>query len=230
MSNDATPVDGRHFRYIQEHTRPEDAFLLALKADAKARGIPPIWIAPEQANFVQILLKAVHALSVLEVGTLAGYAAIQMARALPPGGRVVTIELDPVRADFAREWAGKPESGVAGRVDVRTGSAGDVLATLGDGCFDAAFLDADKRNYPLYLQQARRLVRPGGLILVDNAFAFGQLFDENPTDPEAQAVRDFNEHMAAQTDLHGVIVPVGDGLWVAHTPGQRTAAGDTRSR
>ncbi len=218
MSHEATAVDARHFAYIAARTRPEDGFLLELKAAAVAAGIPPIWIAPEQANFVQILLKATRAKRVLEVGTLAGYAAIQMARALPEDGCVVTLELDPARAAFARTWAERSGSQVAGRVDVRTGSAGDLLGDLEHGAFDAAFLDADKCNYPLYLAHARRLVRPGGLILVDNAFAFGQLFDAVPTDGEVEAVRNFNDHMARASDLHAVIVPVGDGLWVAVNP------------
>jgi predicted O-methyltransferase YrrM len=218
MSAEGTRVDDRHFRYIAERTRKEDDFLRQLKATAKEAGIPPIWISPEQASFMQILLKSAQAIHVLEVGTLAGYGAIQMARALPPDGRVVTIEIDTARADFAREWAEKEASGVKGRLEVLVRNANDVLATLDDRCFDAAFLDADKASYPIYLRHARRLVRPGGLILVDNAFAFGQLFDEQPTDKEALAVRAFNDHMAAQEDLHGVIVPLGDGLWVALNP------------
>ena len=94
----------------------------------------------------------------------------------------------------------------------RAGS--DVLAGFEDGSADAAFLDADKASYPLYLEESIRIVRPSGLILVDNAFAFGQLLDENPTDPEAPAVIAFNEVMAKESRVDAVIVPVGDGIWV----------------
>jgi caffeoyl-CoA O-methyltransferase len=161
---------------------------------------------------MQILLRAGGAQEVIEVGTLAGYSAIVMARALPPGGRVRTIEIEPKHAAFAREWAAKSDA--AGRVEVHLGAGMDVLPTFDTHSADAAFLDADKRRYPQYLEQAVRIVRPGGLILVDNALAFGQLLDPTPTDREVPAVRAFNELMAARPDLQSVIVPLGDGLWV----------------
>ncbi len=224
MSAEPTCVTARHFDYIRERTVPEDSFLADLKAAALVAHIPPIWISPEQAAFMRILLRACAAKEVLEVGTLAGYSAIAMARALPPGGRVRTIELLDAHADFAEEWVGR--SDVAGRVDVLRGDGADVLPTLGTDSADACFLDADKAGYPLYLQECLRIVRPGGLFLIDNAFAFGQLFDENPTDPEVPAVRAFNEHMAQVPALESVIVPVGDGLWVGVSVPERLLAGN----
>ena len=208
----STRVTERHFEYVAAHTEPEDPFLRDLKRAAAAAGIPPIWIAPEQANFHQILLETCRAREVVEVGTLAGYSAIVMARALPEDGRVRTIELEAKHADFAEEWIAK--SDVADRIEVHRGAGMGVLPRFEADSADAAFLDADKASYPLYLEQALRIVRPGGLILVDNAFAFGQLFDENPTDREVGAVRAFNEVMAKERRVHGVIVPIGDGLWV----------------
>lgn len=216
MSATSSIVTAEHFAYIAARTRPRDPFLIELQAAASAADIPAIWIAPEQASFLQILLKAAGAKRVVEVGTLAGYSAIAMARALPSaaqGGRLATIELDRRHADFAQDWIGR--SDVADRVQVHRGAGADVLATFEADSFDAAFLDADKRGYPVYLEHCLRIVRPGGLILVDNAFAFGQLLDEHPTDPEVEAVRAFNDRMAGTSGLHGVIVPIGDGLWVA---------------
>lgn len=213
MSEHPTLVTAQHFAYLAERTTPEDEFLTELKRDARAAGIPPIWISPEQASLMQILLKLVAAETVVEVGTLAGYSAIAMARALPSDGRVQTIEISDAHADFAEQRVAR--SDVAGRVDVLRGAGADVLPKLPDEAFDAAFLDADKASYPLYLEHARRLVRRGGLIMVDNAFAFGQLFDDEPSDREVPAVRAFNDVMARQAGLQGVIVPVGDGLWVA---------------
>jgi len=90
-----------------------------------------------------------------------------------------------------------------------------VLAEFRTSSADAAFLDADKPSYPAYLKEAMRIVRAGGLIMADNAFAFGQLLEPEPTDPEAPAMKAFNDHMAKTLGLHGVIVPLGDGLWVA---------------
>jgi predicted O-methyltransferase YrrM len=161
---------------------------------------------------MQILLRLAGAREVVEVGTLAGYSAIWMARALPDGGRVRTIELSAKHADFAERWAAK--SDVADRVVVLRGAGADVMRTMETDSADAAFLDADKASYPVYLREALRIVRKGGLVMVDNAFAFGQLFDERPTDREANAVKAFNEVMARTKELRSVIVPIGDGLWV----------------
>ena len=112
MSDSSSLVTAEHFRYIAERTAPEDALLIELKKAAIAEGIPPIWIAPEQASFMQILLRAAHVKEVVEIGTLAGYSAITMARALPADGHVRTIEISPKHADFARRWIAK--SDVAG--------------------------------------------------------------------------------------------------------------------
>lgn len=216
MSATSTAVTNAHFAYVAERTRGEDELLERLKREATAAGIPPIWISPEQASFMQILLKSAGARRVVEVGTLAGYSAIAMARALPPraeGGLLRTIEIEPRHADFAEAWIAR--SDVADRVEVHRGAGADVLAGFEDDSADAAFLDADKAGYSTYLRECLRIVRRGGLILVDNAFAFGQLFEERPTDREVGAVRAFNDVMARTPEIHGVIVPMGDGLWVA---------------
>lgn len=213
MSHESSVVSAEHFAYIAQRTVREDQFLIDLKRAANATGIPEIWIAPEQASFMQILLKLIGAREVVEVGALAGYSAICMARALPDGGRVRTIELLDKHAAFTREWVDK--SDVKGKVEVLTGAGLEVLPTFADNSADAAFLDADKPNYPNYLKECLRIVRKGGLIMADNALAFGQLLDKHPTDGEVPAIRVFNDIMAASPELHGVIVPLGDGCWVA---------------
>ena len=213
MSETSTLVTEEHFHYVAERTTPEDDFLRDLKRAASTAGIPSIWIAPEQASFMQILLRLAKAREVVEVGTLAGYSAIAMARALPSDGRVRTIELEPKHAEFARQWVAK--SDVAGRVEVLQGAGMEVLPGFATDSADAAFLDADKSSYGKYLTECLRIVRRGGLIMVDNAFAFGQLFDKQPNDKEVGAVRAFNDEMAQVKELQGVIVPIGDGLWVA---------------
>jgi len=216
--SDATEVLTQgHVDYLAARTRGDDPFLRELKAAALLAGIPSIWIAPEQASFLQILLRIARAKDVIEVGTLAGYSAIWMARALPAGGRVRTIELSAKHAAFAREWIAK--SDVAGRIEVIEGRGIDVLRKFGDGSADAAFLDADKTGYADYLEESLRILRPGGVVLVDNAFAFGQVLDEKPKDREVPAVQAFNERMARETRLQSVIVPLGDGLWVGVKPG-----------
>lgn len=212
MSDTTTLVTVEHVRYLAARTRQEDEFLRQLKTAAQAAGIPPIWIAPEQASFMQILLRLMRAREIVEVGTLAGYSAIAMARALGPQGRVRTIEIDPTHADFAEAWIRR--SDVAGQVEVLRGNGANVLPELATHSADAAFLDADKPGYAFYLEQCLRIVRPGGVIMVDNAFAFGRLFDAKSEDPNVAAIRAFNDRLAAQTGLQGVIVPIGDGLWV----------------
>lgn len=212
MSEESSVVTAQHFRYVAERTPGDDKFLTELKQAAKDAGIPTIWVAPEQASFMQILLKAAQAKEVVEVGTLAGYSAIVMARALPKGGRVKTIEIDEKHAAFAEEWFDKCTEG--GVIELHRGPGAEVLATFPDNSADAMFLDADKASYPVYLEQACRIVKQGGLIMADNAFAFGELFAEQPEDNEVDAVRAFNDVMAKESRVHGVIVPIGDGLWV----------------
>lgn len=207
------PVTRQHLQYVADRTRADDDFLVDLKAAAKAADIPSISIGAAQASLMQIALKAARAVNVVEVGCLAGYSAIQMARALPPNGRVRTIELEPRHAAFAREWIAK--SDVAGKVEVIQGAGVDVLKTFASDSADAAFLDADKENYPKYLDECLRIVKRGGLIMADNAFAFGQLFADVPDESGVHAVRRFNDYMAAKPGLHGVIAPIGDGCWVA---------------
>ena len=116
MSENPTLITAEHFRYVASHTTQDDALLSSLRAAAAAAGIPPISIASAQASFIQILLKATRAKQVVEVGTLGGYSAIWMARALPPDGRVRTLEISPKHAEFARSWIAK--SDVASRIEV----------------------------------------------------------------------------------------------------------------
>jgi predicted O-methyltransferase YrrM len=209
MSEKSTSVTAEHFRYVAERTIREDSFLRALKAEARAEGIPPIWISPEQGSFMHILLKAAQTREVIEIGTLAGYSAIWMARALPPGGHVRTIEISPEHADFAERWISK--SDVADRIRVYRGKGETILPEFAANSADAAFIDADKIAYPLLLKESLRIVRRGGLILADNAFGFGRLFDS--ADSGAAAMRAFNDIMAKESALQSIIVPVGDGLW-----------------
>ena len=212
MSSKSTLVSAEHFAYLAERTTAEGAFLQSLKEAAGQAGIPEICIAPEQVSLMSILLRLCGARRVVEVGTLAGYSAIGMARALPADGHLHTIEFNPKHAAFAREWIAK--SDVADRVTVLEGRGQDHLPAFEDASIDAVFLDADKAGYPGYLREAMRFLRPGGMVLADNAFAFGQLFDPSPSDGEVGAVKAFNDHVPTVEGLDAVIVPIGDGLWV----------------
>ena len=213
VSGTSTVVSRELYDYVAARAHAEDPFLLELKRAAEEAEIPAIWISPEQGAFMEVLLRAAQPHLVVEVGTLAGYSAICMARALSETGRLITMEVSSKHADFARQWVER--SDVSGRVEVRQGRGVDLLPELSAGSVDAVFLDADKQSYHLYMEEARRILRPGGLLLVDNAFAFGHLLEEGCEDPSVLAIREFNDALAADPDFDGVMVPLGDGLWVA---------------
>ena len=120
-----------------------------------------------------------------------------------------------ILASCKAAWAALvAKSDVAAKVQIFRGSGKDILPTIADGSADAMFLDADKANYPQYLAESLRIVRSGGLVMADNAFAFGSLFDQNERDPDVESIRTFNDIMARQSALQSIILPLGDGLWV----------------
>jgi caffeoyl-CoA O-methyltransferase len=213
MSEVATMVTTELIRYLAAHTGEEDAFLCSLRQAAAEREIPAIAISPEQGTMIQILLRLMQAEKVLEIGTLYGLSAIVMARALGAAGEVHSLELNTAFAEFAEEWIAK--SDVASNIQIHRGNAVEWLPSFGDRSMDAAFIDADKANYQLYLKECKRIVRRGGLVLVDNAFAYGQLFDENPSrKDDVWAIQKFNDLFAHDRDLTSVILPIGDGMWI----------------
>jgi predicted O-methyltransferase YrrM len=211
MSKSSTPVDDALFAFVAQQTIPEDALLRDLRRAAVAAGLPEIQIAPEQAAFLQLLLRAMNARTVVEVGTLGGYSAIAMARGLPADGRVITLEIEPTHATFAREWIARSDQ--RGKIDVRLGDAATTLAAVPAGSADAVFLDADKEGYVGYLAHALRVLRPGGILLADNVLASGEVVAGNG--PTATAIRAFLAAVRATPALQSVIVPLGDGCLFA---------------
>ncbi|MGH7700266.1 MAG: O-methyltransferase [Gemmatimonadales bacterium] len=210
-------MDERLARYVTELFAAEDPVLAAVRARHAAAELPPIHISPDEGKLLQVLLRAVAATTVLELGSLAGYSGIWMARALPPHGRLTTVEKDPRHAALARQAFA--EAGLADRVRVVEGAALDVLPTLPPG-FDAVFVDADKEPLAQYFHWSMKLLRPGGLLLCDNAFFHGVVVDETDHSPQAEGVRAFNRLAATDDRLLAVVVPVRDGLVV----GVKTAA------
>ena len=177
--------------------------------DAPARhGMPEIQLGPAEGRLLELLLRLINATKVVEIGTLAGYSALWMARALPPGGHLWTIESDPKHAGVAAEVVG--EAGLGDRVTVIRDDATEVLPNLCDsGPFCAVFLDADKGRYDLYGRWATENLRTGGLLIGDNAYLFGRLLDDSE---DAKAMRRFHEEMASS--YRSVCVPTPDGLAV----------------
>ena len=191
----------------------EDELLASLREEADRTGLPPIAISADEGRLLQVLLTAINARRVLEVGTLGGYSAICMARALPPGGRLVSIEINEDHASFAQRYIAR--AGLTDRVEVRVGRALDVLPALDGERFDAVFLDADKEPLPTYFEWGLRLVRPGGLIVGDNALWGGRVYENDETDDKTKGVREFNRRMATDPRVLSIIVPTHDGVAVA---------------
>ena len=186
-------------RYIENTLLPRDPVLEAALADGAAAGLPAINVSPAQGKLLFILASAMGARRILELGTLAGYSTIWMARALPPGGRLVTLEVNPHHADVARRNLAR--AGVADRVEVRVGPALDELGRLAlerVEPFDLIFIDADKVSYPAYFPAVLSLSRPGTLILADNIIRKGAVATPDSTDENVRAVRRFNALVGAE--------------------------------
>jgi predicted O-methyltransferase YrrM len=188
----------------------DDALAGALR-DTAAKGLPQIQITPALGQLLAVLVAAVGARRVLEIGTLGGYSAIWLARALPAEGRMVTLEIDPHHADIARRNIAR--AGVAERVEVVVAPARDTLdrlITQGEQPFDFIFIDADKDGYPDYLERALRLAHPGTLIVADNVVRGGTIVEASD-DPRAAGIRRFNEMLAHDARLRATIIQtVGD--------------------
>ena len=188
--------------YIAGLMPPADPALEAALAAQAAAGLPPINVAPNQGQLLHILARAMGARTILEIGTLGGYSTIWLARALPAGGRLITLEADPKHAAVAR--ANIARAGLDAVVDLRLGPAGETLphlAAAGAGPFDLVFIDADKPSTAEYFAWALRLTRPGSLIITDNVVRNGAVADATSADPNVQGVRRF---LAAQAAAPGV--------------------------
>jgi len=192
--------------YVNKVHAGHDAALA--QAFAVPEGIPAIQVGPSEGKLLYLLLKLVNAKKVVEVGTLVGYSAIQMARALPADGHLYSIEYEAKHADVARKNIER--AGLADRITVHVGAGIDVLPSLEKhGPFDAVFIDADKVNYDKYGQWATKHLRKGGLVLGDNSFLFGELLDDSD---RGRAMRAFHEHVAQTCE--SVNMPTPDGLVV----------------
>jgi len=208
-------------RYISEALIPADPVLESALTASKKAGLPAIAVAPNQGKFLMIFAQAIGARSILEIGSLGGYSTIWLARALPDDGRLITLEFDPKHADVAR--ANIARAGFTDKVELRLGKALDTLPELaseGLGPFDLIFIDADKGNYPGYLEWAIKLSRPGTVIIADNVVRDGDVIDATNTDPAVQGVRRMNEIIAAEPRLTATAIQtVGskgyDGFMIA---------------
>ena len=210
--------DNEELAYLQQQRRtrqqieegiirtfaPEDEGLRNALNSARAAGLPEIQISPIQGKLLQVLAAACNARSILEIGALGGYSGIWLARALPAGGRMITLEISPEHAAVVRNSFEK--AGVSDRTEVRVGRALDLLPQLENVApFDLVFIDADKPPYPQYLEWALRLTRPGSIIVADNCIRSGKAFLP-PQDDVTVGVAEFNRRIASDPRLASLLL------------------------
>ncbi len=193
-------------RYFDRLIPSDPALDAALAANRKAE-LPAIDVTPLQGKFLELLVRISGAHRVLEIGTLGGYSTLWLARALPQGGQVVTLELEPRHAKIAR--ANLQNTGILDRVDLRVGRAAGLLRALVAGNaapFDLIFIDADKASYPEYLEWSLKLSRPGTVIVADNVVRDGKVIEPDNPDPNIQGVRRFTDLIASEPRLTSTVL------------------------
>jgi O-methyltransferase len=204
--------------YVREISLRDDGILRELReATARLPAGEAMQVMAEEGQLLALLIELTGAESVLEIGTFTGYSTLCMARALPPGGRLVTCDLDErwpvIGADY---WK---RAGVQDRIELRIGAAADTLAGLraerGPGCFDLVFIDGDKPNYPHYYEASLDLVRTGGLVVIDNTLFFGRVAEPGAQDRDTVAVRELNQLLHQDQRVNLSLLLMADGITLA---------------
>lgn len=210
-------LTGELHDYVVRHGAREDAALAQLRESTAALGdISSMQISPDQGAFMTMLARLTGARRALELGTFTGYSAICIARGLADGGRLIACELDPERAEEAK--SNFAEAGVANRIEVRVGPAADTLAALraeGGEPFDFAFIDADKVSYPGYYETCLELLRPGGLIVLDNMLRDGEVLDPPEDADGTKAIAELNARIQADGRVEIAMLAIADGITLA---------------
>jgi caffeoyl-CoA O-methyltransferase len=203
------------YDYVVEHGARRDDVLRRLADETEKLGdIAVMQIAPEQGAFMTLLVRAMGARRALELGTFTGYSAICIARGLADGGTLVTCDISGEWTEVARRHF--DEAGVAHRIDLRLGPALETLRKLPDTePFDFAFIDADKTEYPDYYEECLRLLRPGGVIMLDNVLRGGQVLNGDDPDQRTAATREVNERAIADERVEVAMLGVADGITLA---------------
>jgi predicted O-methyltransferase YrrM len=220
MTNRTIGLDDRLYHYLLDNSLREPEPLARLRAETARLPEARMQIAPEQGQFMALLVRLMGARRALEIGVFTGYSSCCIAAALPADGRLVALDASPQWTAMARQYW--EELGVAGRVELRLGMALDSLAALraeGPAPFDFAFIDADKANDWAYYEHCLALLRPGGLVVVDNALWSGRVVDPEDRSEDTEAIRDFNRRIHGDERVDLSLIPVGDGLVLARKRG-----------
>ncbi|BBN56625.1 class I SAM-dependent methyltransferase [Pseudomonas chlororaphis] len=207
-------LDDALYHYLLDVSLRETPLLRRLRDETQALPMARWQVAPEQGQFLALLVKLIGARRVLEVGTFTGYSALSMAAALPEDGQLICCDIPgDYNATARRYWQ---EAGVAGRIELRLAPALETLAKIeqeeGEGGFDLVFIDADKTNYPAYLESALRLLRVGGLAVFDNTLWSGRVLEENPQSEDTRAIQALNRALKDDPRVDLSLLPLGDGL------------------
>ena len=197
--------------YVRETFAAEDEILQTIRSEIPKRGLPEITIRPEEGRFLQFIVAASGARQAVEIGTLGGYSGVWIARGLPAGGKLITLEISEEHAAVAVDHF--EMAGLADKVDLRVGDAHELLAGLAqEGPFEFVFIDAEKEGYPAYLDWAEANLRPRGIVAGHNAFRGGKIADADSNDPAVVATRNFNDRLASDDRFISTIFPAGDGI------------------
>ncbi len=214
MSARTLTITDAIYDYLLEHSLRESKVLEHLREATQRIPQANMQISPEQGQFMALLVRLMGARRCLEVGTFTGYSSTVVALALPQEGRVLCLDVSAEYTRYAR--AAWHEAGVEDKIELRLAPARDTLAQLIEsgeaGRFDFVFIDADKGNYTYYYEAALELLRPGGLIAVDNTLWDGRVADPGDTDEDTQAIRTFNDRVHNDERVDVSLVPIGDGL------------------
>lgn len=214
MSNQSIGLNDELQRYVIDHSLREDPLLAELREETARLEQRNMQIAPEQGQFMALMARLIGARRYIEVGTFTGYSALAVTLAMPEDGRTITCDISKEWTDIARQYWRR--AGVDERIMLELRPALKTLDELiVSGCedtFDLAFIDADKGGYIDYFERCHDLVRPGGLIMIDNTLWDGRVVDAGETDEDTEAIRGFNHYLREREEIDVSLVPIGDGL------------------
>lgn len=217
MTKKTLGLDNQLYDYFLSVSVRQPDILRRLREETANHPYATMQISPEQGQFMALLVQLIGAKKTLEIGVFTGYSSLSVALALPPDGKIIACDVSEEYTNIARRYW--QEAGVSEKIDLRIAPALDTLAQLLDSgeqeTFDFAFIDADKGNYQEYYERCLQLIRPGGLIAIDNVLWSGRVADRQVQDQSTQAIRNFNEKLFQDERVSISMVPIADGLSLA---------------